>query len=137
MILNGKNNNISNWCKSDIKIITNTEDDVNYIKYTLSGSYSGVEILKLPEEIYEICQKKNIWRVLLDTKSLNELNINGMNQIYSGEIIAKVLKDQVSLAVYGDGEIFTDFTETVAVNRGVRIKISNKWSDLKSWLMEK
>ncbi len=136
MVTNVKNNNSSDLCKRDVKIITNVTDSVTYIKYTILGSCPTEEISKLPEEIYKLCQKKNIWRVLLDTKNINELNINTMNQVDSGDKIAKVLKSQVRLAVFGAGEIFTKLTEKVAVNRGVNIKVSPNYNVLKSWLLK-
>ncbi len=136
MVLNVKNKNDSDYCKRDAKIITNVPKSLSYIKYTISGSYQVKEVSKLPEEIYELCQKKNIWRVLLDTSGIQELNINIVNQFSSGESIARILNNSVRLAVYGEGEIFTNFTETVAVNRGAVVKVSNDYNDLKSWLVD-
>jgi hypothetical protein len=136
MGLNVKNKNGSDCCKRDAKIITNVTNSINYIKYTISGSCPAEKVSKLAEEIYELCQKKNIWRVLLDTSGVRELNINMVNQFYYGESIAKVLNGSVRLAVHGEGEIYTDFTETVAVNRGADVKVSNDYNNLKSWLLD-
>ena len=88
------------------------------------------------EEIYEQCQNKNIRKVLLDTSGLTDLNINTLNQYNSGRSIANILNHSVRLAVYGEGEIFTDFTEIVAVNKGAHVKVSNDYTALKTWLMD-
>lgn len=130
------NNGELNNYRKDFSVVTIIEKNESYIKYTLSGFCSANDIENIPNEIYEQCQKKNIWRILLDTSGIHQLNINITNQFCSGESIAKVLNVSVRLAVYGDGEIFTDFTETVAVNLGADVKVSNDYNNLKSWLME-
>ncbi len=132
--MNIKNKYDSDYCKRDVQIITNVPKGLSYIKYTMSGSCPSEEVTKLPEEIYELCQKKNIWRVLLDTSGIQDLNINSMSQFYYGESIAKVLKNPVKLAVHGEGELFTYFTETVAVNRGAIMKVSSNYEELLSWI---
>lgn len=41
----------------------------------------------------------------------------------------------VQISVYGNCQMFTDFTENVARNRGLSIKVSKDYATLKSWLM--
>ena len=81
------------------------------------------------------CKSRNIWKVLLDTSSLNNLNISRYKQFEYGEIIAMTLNDNVKLAVFGEGELFTQFTSDVATKRGINTKVSHDFELLKSWLI--
>ena len=111
-----------------------SEHSKSFIEYCPKGKWSIEKIEKIPGIIFDQCKRNNMWKVILNTKNVNQYNVSNYHQYKYGDIIANVLAYKVRLGVFGNGELFNHLAETVAKARGVQISLSDDYNVLLEWL---
>lgn len=120
---------------TDIKLINNGLLSVRISK-RCAGSDCCLkhEPERLLKEIKYLCVKNNVNKVLINACRTCDESSNTYAQFELGKIFAKVINGSgIMTGVYGNCSYFTHFTETVAVNRGSVIKVSDKKDELIKW----
>lgn len=113
-------------------------DDKTYLTISLSGECPKQEINKIPEIIFKAFKDTQNNKILLDTSLITERVINTLLQFeYSANLVKLLNGNGIILGIYGNNEIYTQFTETVAANRGATVKVSNDYETIKLWLTDK
>ena len=105
-----------------LKIKCNTGSDCGTIVETIKKSYNKCQSNKIFIETCTDCK-------CVDLSTLEQFDVGKKMANYFST------KD-VRIGVYGNCNIFTYFTETVAINRGAQMKVSNNREELHTWLQD-
>ena len=93
------------------------------------------ETEKILKELKHLCIENKVDKVLINTCANCTLAPDVWGQFKLGEKFAKIINGSgIRTGIYGNGNGFTPFTETVAVNRGSTIKVSNDKDEILEWL---
>ena len=115
-------------------IETLVENKVDYIHFRLKGEFPGLDVLNGFDKIVEANRKFNINNILLDIREF-DYDLSDMESFTIGEYIAKNYRETgLKVACLRSPNKNNDFTETVAVNRGVSFKLFNEEDQAIKWL---
>lgn len=111
------------------------EQDHIFLKVV--GEYTFDQFVEAMERLMKECKKNEKNRVLIDATGLMNM-AKGLNRFFMGEEIAKKLGNKVRLAILLKQEdVDGHFAETVAVNRGARMKVFTKMDEALEWIHRK
>jgi len=108
-----------------------------YLHTTVTGDSTAENALRFLRESYEACVERGIASVLL------EMNLQGPGSIDTGSVYSVISQrsdtgKQLHKIAYVDrsshGASKARFAETVAVNRGVNVRLFPSLSEAKRWL---
>ncbi len=114
------------------------EEHPTYLHAAASGANTAENVLRLLRETYEACLKKQVLAVLLEMKFEGPALDTG--SIYS--VIAqrsdsgKQMRKVASVAQPDRDAAKPKFAETVAINRGVNVRLFATVDAAKKWLEE-
>lgn len=86
-------------------------------------------------EIAEICKRDNLDKVLVDLRKVNT-SISIMDRYDIGVEVRHVIRPDIREAVAAKCNLITYMAETVAINRGARLKVFSKVEHALEWLGE-
>lgn len=110
------------------------DHEEDYIRITVIGELSIEDIEGIIEKTLVIRQKHGIKQILSDHRSVTALP-SIINLYKLGETLANELFYGVRLAVIGGALHESEkFTETVAANRGVNVRIFKEEQAARKWL---
>lgn len=108
-----------------------------YIRFDYAGEFSEVMGKQCIDAMVEACSQVQISKALLDCR-----NMTGEIQIFSSFMVAKYgvkmrgIISKTALVCREDQMLPDNFVETVAVNRGVNLKIFTDADEAIDWLKE-
>jgi hypothetical protein len=105
-----------------------------YLKIFISGENPYAEIDEIITTIKRLADENNRTKVLLDT--MNVSGLSEMEKYFAGEQGAKVLGHKIKIAVVSQPEKINKFMETVAVNRGARLRVFGNEPEAIDWLLK-
>lgn len=105
-----------------------------YLKIFISGENPYDEIEEIITTIKKLADENNRTKVFLDT--MNVSGLSEMEKYFAGEQGAKILGHKIKTAVVSAPERINKFMETVAVNRGARLRVFGSESEALNWLLK-
>jgi hypothetical protein len=105
-----------------------------YLKIHISGENPYAEIEEIIATIKRLADENNRAKVLVDTMKISGLS--EMEKYFAGEQGAKVLGHKIKTAVVSQPEKINKFMETVAVNRGARLRVFGTEPEALNWLLK-
>ena len=100
-----------------------------------SGCCLEQEPERLLKELKHLCIENKVDKVLINACSNCKVKPDTFAQFGLGEKFAKIVNGRgIITGIFGNCNYFTPFTETVAVNRGSTIKVSNNKDEIDEWL---
>jgi hypothetical protein len=111
------------------------EANHDYLFVEITGDYKLYSGMKLMEEIFDLCQERNVNKILIDITKKQGM-ISNWDRYILGKLIAKLFSYKIKLAVIGRKELINKFSETVAQNRGGKLFISSDKADAMEWLLK-
>jgi hypothetical protein len=110
-------------------------DQAGYLAVKASGLWTERNVKTLIDGIKSETEDRNVTRVLLDLRGFSRPE-NEVIRYVSGEYLAKVLGFKIKVSVIGMKENINRFAETVALNRGARLSVTDDESAALQWLTE-
>lgn len=105
-----------------------------YLKIFIAGENPYAEIDEIIATIKRLADENNRTKVLLDTMTVSGLS--EMEKFFAGEQGAKILGHKIKTAVVSPQEKINKFMETVAVNRGARLRVFGSEPEALEWLLQ-
>lgn len=106
-----------------------------YLEYVVTGSPDNEEWMGLIDRVEADCKRHKQRRVLVDVQGCDSAP-QPMQRYNLGVAMGKTFSSGLRIAVQDRTENIDFFWETVAVNRGVKAKVSSKREVLLAWLKE-
>ena|SRR5215831_6799097 len=107
----------------------------NYLFVTLSGEYDRVELKSYGKALMDICEKEEVFKVLINMLGITGTNLSVMERFVIGESVAELFPPTLKLAVAWPEKDLTRFAETVAVNRGSFLAVFPTVEEAERWLV--
>lgn len=107
-----------------------------YLLATVSGEYDFEELKGSFFRVKEECFKLEIFKVFIDLTKMHNIFPNSGDRYFLGEEGSRVFGFKIKLAVLANPCDITHYGETVAINRGVFVKVSSEREALLEWLLK-
>lgn len=106
-----------------------------FLEYVLSGNdHTRAEWEALIYRIQEEAERTQIWRVLVDGHMLEKL-YDDLSRYHLSKLAASVFSTELKVGSLFRQELINYFGETVAVNRGVNLRVDSDRDALMTWLL--
>lgn len=105
----------------------------HYLKAKIAGNWILEELKPGFEYIKAEAERCNAKNILLDAVELS-YPINDMIRFYTGAELANVFKHQFKISAFTSLKV-NHYTETVALNRGIRFRIFSNEEESTEWLL--
>lgn len=131
------NNQLNTKISYSFEIEISAKYMTRFLVLKLSGEFDFHEYMSLSKVILDKCNEELVFNVLVDSLELDYSKLTVMNRFYLGEKFADVLRLKVNLVIVLSDIYITRFSETVAVNRGLKTKIFSDIESAKEWFKDK
>jgi len=131
------NSPLNTKIKYSFEIKSSAEYMTSFLVLKLSGEYDFQEYISLSKVILDKCNEELVYNVLVDSLELDYSKMTVVNRFYLGEKFAEVLRLKVNIVIVLSDIYITRFSETVAVNRGLKTKIFSDIESAKEWFKDK
>lgn len=131
------NNQLNTKISYSFEIKISAKYMTRFLVLKLSGEFDFHEYMSLSKVILDKCNEELVFNVLVDSLELDYSKLTVMNRFYLGEKFADVLRLKVNLVIVLSDIYITRFSETVAVNRGLKTKIFSDIESAKEWFKDK
>jgi len=131
------NSPLNTKIKYSFEIKSSAEYMTSFLVLKLSGEYDFQEYMSLSKVILDKCNEELVYNVLVDSLELDYSKMTVVNRFYLGEKFAEVLRLKVNIVIVLSDIYITRFSETVAVNRGLKTKIFSDIESAKEWFKDK
>ena len=131
------NSPLNTKIKYSFEIKSSAEYMTSFLVLKLSGEYDFQEYMSLSKVILDKCNEELVYNVLVDSLELDYSKMTVVNRFYLGEKFAEVLRSKVNIVIVLSDIYITRFSETVAVNRGLKTKIFSDIESAKEWFKDK
>lgn len=118
-----------------MKSVHSMEKKKEYLYFTISGEYDRADFTSYAALILKECGKQNVHKVLINALQVSGTDLSIMERYIVGEYIAQLFPSSIKLAVVWPEEDINKFAETVAVNRGVFIRVFPDVAVAEHWLL--
>jgi hypothetical protein len=110
------------------------EESASHLTAHLSGTYSFGGMLKAIDIMAEECRKRHAERLAVDVSIAGDAPL--VDRYEYARHAASALSELKKCAAYaGPGQRVEPFTEVVARNRGLSLRVFRKRADALTWLM--
>jgi hypothetical protein len=109
----------------------------SYVQATVTGTNTPENMLRYMKEAYEACRARGKSAVLLEMNLAGEsLDVTSIFRVVEERSAdgAKLRKIAYVAPIVGKDPARAHFAETVAVNRGVNVKVFRDIAEAQSWL---
>jgi len=113
--------------------MTTYQNKGDYLLVEFAEPYSLNAILAIVQDIADRCQKENLHKVLIDFTKM-ESNPGILDRYKLGVEIARVWGYRIRSAIVGKPTIINYMMETVAFNRGAKVKLFSELNIAMEWL---
>jgi hypothetical protein len=110
------------------------EKENNHLYIKVTGEYDFNDFKTYLKIIYAKCEQEDIFNMIMNALNVEGIDIPTLERYYLGVEAAQELKYKVKLAVVWHKEYTNYLAETVAVNRGGRIKIFDNVESATEWI---
>lgn len=118
-----------------MKIVHSLEKKIDYLYFTISGEYNRADFTSYAALILKECGKHDIYKVLVNALQITGTDLSIMERYIVGEAVAQLFPSTIKLAVVWPEEDINKFAETVAVNRGVFVRVFPNIAAAEHWLL--
>jgi len=118
-----------------MKSVHSMEKKKEYLYYTISGEYDRADFTSYAALILKECGKQNVHKVLVNALNVTGTDLSIMERYIVGETVAQLFPPSIKLAVVWPEEDINRFAETVAVNRGVFVRVFPDIATAEHWLL--
>lgn len=109
------------------------ENKGQYLLITPEGPYTLEKYRKALQEAAEFCRQNGLKKVLADIRGIDQ-NISTLDRFELGIQIAKILGNQIKIAILARPEIIDRMGENAAVNRGGKAFVTDSMEKALEWL---
>lgn len=109
------------------------EKRAGYLYLEYSEKYEYRKVIDLAHELEDICRDENHNKVLVKVVGLVE-DIGTLDKFRLAVEMARIIRSPKQIAVLVQEGSIDRFTETVAVNRGLNVRLFNEAVDALKWL---
>ena len=118
-----------------MKSVHSMEKKMEYLYFTISGEYDRADFTSYAALIMKECGNQNVHKVLINALQVSGTDLSIMERYIVGEVVAQLFPSSIKLAVVWPEEDINKFAETVAVNRGVFIRVFPDVAAAEHWLL--
>lgn len=118
-----------------IKLCVELTEHLDYLEFVCSGDHVPEDWEELIRLTYSECQRTGQTRVLIDGMQLNS-TLDNMTRYRVGLLVAELFGPECKVAALMPQEHINYFWETVAHNRGSKVKTASDHASLIAWLCE-
>lgn len=109
-------------------------EEPGFLRISMSGNWTAPNAETALKTIREEAEKRGFTRLLFDGRQLPQ-SPGEMTRFYSGEFLAKCLPIPYRVAIWRKPEQVDRLMETVAVNRGARVRVFSDEEEAVKWLV--
>jgi len=106
-----------------------------YLEFVCSGQHVPGDWEELVEVVHEQCERSGTKRILVDVLNL-DIGLDNMTRYRVGILVAEKFGPTHRIAALTPAEQINYFWETVAHNRGAKVKTASERDVLVTWLYE-
>ncbi len=109
----------------------------NYLQYDFFGEYNYDDFVSSFDQIKQDCEHNQIFSIYLDLTKVKNSFPDQLDRYYIGLEIAKRFAGNYKIAALGKFEDINYYSETVAKNRNVNLKVFTNRNIALRWLIGK
>lgn len=107
----------------------------NMLFINVKGEYEFESMKEIILSISKYCKQNSCYKVMIDIKAMKN-NINNFDRYELGVLVAETFGSFIKLTILEQKERINYFFETVVLNRFTRVKVSDDYNELITWLNE-
>jgi hypothetical protein len=127
-------NSSSTTVTSAMNLTIECTDRGNYLLVHVDGEWTEASARRIVDVILDLTNEHGTTRVLLDSRRLSRPD-RDFTRYVSGKYIAETLGPRIRVAAIGEPANVTHYAETVALNRGAKLRAFTSEEAALEWLL--
>lgn len=117
-----------------MRLTIESTDESDYLLVTVEGEWTEASAHRIVDTIRDLTIGHGATRVLLDSRRLERPEREFTRYVF-GKYAAEALGPRVRVAALGEPDNVTHYAETVALNRGAKLRVFTTEESALEWLL--